>query len=115
MGGRCGQIQHHVGKHFGPGAPNPVILHEMLHSSEAHHHSVLHRYNGVDGNHGAEEHGYPENTSDGEVHYVQWYRQFMRGQVPERADAVAEVTIPTIVPNPDYFVGPFATFRHGGW
>jgi hypothetical protein len=115
MGGRCGQIQDHVGRDLGASNPNPVILHEMLHSSEAHHSSVLHRYNGVDGNHGAEEHGYPENTSDGEIHYVHWYRQFMRGQVPERADAVAGVTIPTIVQNPDYFVGPFATFRRGGW
>lgn len=115
MGGRCGQIQAHVGREFGPTRPNPVILHEMLHSSEAHHHSVLSRYNGVDGLHGAEEHGYPENTSDGEIHYVQWYRHFMRGQIPERFDMVTGVTFPAIVPNPSYFVGPFATFRHGGW
>ncbi len=115
MGGRCGQIQSHVGRHLGASAPSPVILHEMLHSHEAHHDSVMHRYGGVDGLHGAEEHGFPEHASNGELHWVKWYRHFTRGQVPERTDVQSGVTLPAIVNDPDYYVGPFAHFRHGSW
>ncbi len=115
MGGRCGQIQAHWGAALAPNAPSPVILHELLHSYESHHQSVLGGYNGLNGLHGAEVHGFQSDGSQGERDWVEWYRYFIRGQVAERADQSATVNLPSPVTNPDYFVGTFASFRRGLW
>lgn len=58
--------------------PHEVFLHEFLHVAEQ---SYFKKgfYNGLNGLHGAEEHGFQE--VDGS--WVHWYRIFMRGQVAE--------------------------------
>ncbi|RYZ03802.1 MAG: hypothetical protein EOO73_26580 [Myxococcales bacterium] len=115
MGGRCGQIQAHWGAGLAPNAPSAVILHELLHSYESHHQSVLGRYNGLSGLHGAEVHGFQPDGSQGERDWVEWYRYFIRGQVAERADQSPTVNLPAPVTNPDYYVGTFGSFRRGLW
>lgn len=115
MGGRCGQIQAHWGAGLASNAPSAVILHELLHSYESHHQSVLGEYNGLNGLHGAEVHGFQSDGSQGERDWVEWYRYFIRGQVAERADQSASVNLPSPVTNPDYFVGTFGSFRRGLW
>lgn len=115
MGGRCGQIQAHWGAGLAASAPSAVILHELLHSYESHHQSVLGEYNGLNGLHGAEVHGFQSDGSQGERDWVEWYRYFIRGQVAERADQSVSVNLPAPVTNPDYFVGTFGSFRRGLW
>lgn len=115
MGGRCGQIQSRVTAEWAPHQPSPTILHALLYAYDTHHQTTLGRYNGLNGPDGASDHGFPEVGSQGETHWVEWYRYFIRGQVPERAELLPGGAPSAPESAPDFYVGPFSSFRHGLW
>ena len=112
MAGRCGQIHAETSRELPNGSPLPVVLHEMLHSYEAHQTGVLHHYNGVEGLHGAEEHGFNDQGPEG---WNEWYRLFFRGQGAEVTPMRIGTNWPAPPANPDYWIGVFKTVRHGFW
>lgn len=96
-----------------PNDPNVYLLHESLHDYESYNDWRLHFYNGADGTHGADEHGYPPGDG-GEPDFLTYYRAFMRNQVAEvntmRAGTAWIGSRPT---NADLWVGVFDTMRRG--
>ncbi|WP_437315108.1 hypothetical protein [Sorangium sp. So ce385] len=94
---------------------NAGFLHETLHNYESYNQNVLHLYNGIEGLHGAEQHGY-YNGSNGEVDYLHFYRHFMRGQVAELGAMRSNLKWPAIgevAPSSDLYLGVFPVLRHG--
>jgi hypothetical protein len=91
--------------------PSPYFLHECLHNHEAYNVDVLHEWNGINGLHGAEQHGYYSENDSGETDYVKFYRLWMRGQVAELDDMRPDVKWPSIPTTSDAYVGVFKTLR----
>ena len=95
-----------------PGLPSPFVLHEFLHNHEAYNFDVLGLYTGINGLHGAGQHGYQSEGSSGETDFVKFYRRYMRGQIAEvdgmSGDNNAWPSIPTTA---DLWVGLFPTMR----
>jgi hypothetical protein len=91
--------------------PNVYFLHESLHDYESYNDGRLHFYNGADGLHGGEEHGY-FGGDGGEEDFLQYMRRFMRNQLAElntmRGGVAFNQTPPT---NADLWVGVFDTMR----
>lgn len=91
--------------------PNLYLLHESLHDYESYQIGPLHKYNGIDGTHGAGAHGYAFNE-DGEEDFLKYYRFFIRGQVAELKTMRSGITWPTPAPtSADLFVGVFDVMR----
>ncbi|RYZ01711.1 MAG: hypothetical protein EOO73_34590 [Myxococcales bacterium] len=93
--------------------PNQYLLHEALHDYESYNDARLHFYNGADGLHGNEEHGYHggEGTEAG---LLQWQRRFIRGQVAEVGSMRAGSSFTDSPPvTGDLWVGVFDTMRRG--
>ncbi|MDB5815800.1 MAG: hypothetical protein JWN23_2917 [Rhodocyclales bacterium] len=90
--------------------PVTAILHEFQHTYETPN-RMAKNYIGVDGLHGAEEHGY-NNFPGGNYDWLYWYRNFIRGQAGEDSSMrSADTGIPPpygapIQPAP-YYVGIF--------
>lgn len=94
------------------GAPSEGLLHESLHSYEWYNGWQRGYYNGVDGLHGAEEHGYTVDQG-GESGWLAWYRAFSRNQVAELDNMRNDVVWPSIPTTADLYVGVFDTLRYG--
>lgn len=91
--------------------PNLYLLHESLHDYESYQIGPLHKYNGIDGTHGAGSHGYAFGE-DGEEDFLKYYRYFIRGQVVELDNMRSGVTWPSPEPTTgDLFIGVFDTMR----
>ncbi len=91
--------------------PNLYLLHESLHAYESYQIGPLHKYNGIDGTHGAGAHGYT-NGEDGEEDFLKYYRFFIRGQVAELDNMRSGTTWPSPAPtSADLFVGVFDVMR----
>jgi hypothetical protein len=92
---------------------NFYLLHEALHGYESHNDGRLHFYDGADGLHGAEEHGY-HGGDHGEADFLQWQRLFIRNQVSELRTMRAGVDFASAPPtSADLWVGVFDTVRRG--
>jgi hypothetical protein len=105
-------FSNHMTRGFwSPNYPNLYLLHEALHDYESYQINVLHKYNGIDGTHGAGAHGYAFQE-DGEEDFLKYYRFFMRGQLVE-LDAMRSGTAwPSPAPSSgDLFVGVFDVMR----
>lgn len=96
--------------------PMEGLVHESLHLYEQDKQSLMQRYYGVQGLHGAEEHGYRSVNGS----WYSWYLLFGRGQVGEIFDmSTAWVSgennlYPAPVnSNVDCWVGTFETMRYG--
>jgi hypothetical protein len=96
--------------------PMEGLVHEALHLYEQDKQSLMQRYKGIQGLHGAEEHGY--GTVNGS--WYSWYLLFGRGQVGEIFDmSTAWVSgesnfYPAPVnSNVDAWVGTFESLRYG--
>jgi hypothetical protein len=94
------------------GRPSEGLYHESMHSYEWYNGWKQRAYNGVDGLHGAEEHGYVWNQNN-EGDWLAWYRDFARGLAVETADMRAGVQYPFIPASGDLYVGIFDTMRYG--
>lgn len=96
-----------------PNDPNVYLLHESLHDYESYNNWRLGLYNGAEGAHGADEHGYPEGEG-GEPDFLKFYRALMRNQVVEvntmRNGLAWSGPRPTTA---DMWVGVFDTMRRG--
>jgi hypothetical protein len=92
--------------------PNVFLFHESLHNYEFFNSDQLSLYNGIDGLHGANWHGY-QFGGNGEVDFVAWYRAYTRGQVSELDGMRPNVVWPQIPNTVDLFVGIFDTIRKG--
>ncbi|RYZ07085.1 MAG: hypothetical protein EOO73_13545 [Myxococcales bacterium] len=91
--------------------PNLFLLHESLHDYESYQIGPLHKYNGIDGTHGAGAHGYVFGE-DGEEDFLKYYRFFIRGQVAELKNMRSGTTWPSPAPaSGDLFVGVFDVMR----
>jgi hypothetical protein len=91
--------------------PNLYLLHESLHDYESFQIGRLHKYNGIDGTHGAGAHGYGFGEG-GEEDFLKFYRYFMRGQVAELDTMRSGISWPTPAPTSgDLFVGVFDVMR----
>jgi hypothetical protein len=90
--------------------PNPYFLHETLHNNEAYESDILHEYNGVNGLHGAEQHGYYSEGSSGETDFLRFYRAYMRGQVAELDGMRPDISWPSVPTTADLYVGVFDTW-----
>jgi hypothetical protein len=91
--------------------PNLWLLHESLHDYESFQIGPLHKYNGIDGTHGAGAHGYAYGEG-GEEDFLKFYRFFMRGQVVELDAMRSGITWPSPGPTSgDLFVGVFDVMR----
>lgn len=93
--------------------PHGVILHEALHVYEQAQRNLQYLYNGANGLHGAEVHGYTPLSPLGEEDWVGWYRMFMRNAAVETME-MRDLNfryIPAEVG--DVQVGVFDTMRHG--
>ena len=97
----------------GPNQPSPYFLHECLHNHEAYNADVLHLYNGAGGLHGANQHGYYHEGSNGETDFLKFYRPFMRGQLQELDSYRPNVNQPNPPPEgtADMYTGVFQTLR----
>jgi hypothetical protein len=115
MGDRCGQVQNGTSALSDFGAPSEALLNILLHAYERHHRTVLGRYSGLNGAHGASTHGFQYSENPSEPGWLEWYRYFIRGQAPEGAGQHANVELSAPVTTPDLYVGPFSSFRHGLW
>ncbi|MBK9579793.1 MAG: hypothetical protein IPO40_22215 [Fibrobacteres bacterium] len=97
--------------------PSDGLLHEMLHQfedgSESHHHLTT----GIQGLHGAEEHGYAIDQDNDDWNNTQtwlaWYRVFMRGQAGESLELQTLPQITAPLSSAPYHVGTFSSMRHG--
>lgn len=94
------------------GTPSEGLYHESLHSYEWYNGWRQQAYNGADGLHGAEEHGYTYNQG-GEADWLAWYRDFARGIAAETNDMRGGVIWPSIPSEADLYVGVFDTMRYG--
>ena len=99
-----------------PDVPMEGLVHESLHLYEQDKQSLMQRYYGVQGLHGAEEHGY--GTVNGS--WYTWYLLFGRGQVGEIFDMSSSWVsgesnfYPAPVnSNVDAWVGTFESLRYG--
>ncbi|WP_437672914.1 hypothetical protein [Sorangium sp. So ce131] len=99
----------------GIGVPNASFLHEVMHNYESHNENVLRLYNGINGLHGSEQHGY-YGGGNGEVDFLHFYRHFLRGQVAELGGMRSDLSWPAIgevSENSDLYLGVFPVLRHG--
>ncbi len=99
----------------GPDLLNAAFLHEVLHNYESYNQNQLHLYNGIEGLHGAEQHGY-YGGSAGEEDFVHFYRHFMRGQVAELGAMRSNLDWPAIgevAASSDLYLGVFPVLRRG--
>ncbi|WP_437965882.1 hypothetical protein WMF04_40625 [Sorangium sp. So ce260] len=99
----------------GPDLLNAAFLHETLHNYESYNENQLRLYNGIEGLHGAEQHGY-YSGSRGEEDYVHFYRHFMRGQVAELGAMRSDLKWPAIgevAASSDLYLGVFPVLRRG--
>lgn len=94
------------------GQPSEGLYHEALHVYEWYNASLHGFYNGVDGLHGAEEHGYVAQQN-GEGDWLAFYRPYVRNQVAEVATMRIGEVPDSIPQDPDLFVGLFDTMRYG--
>jgi hypothetical protein len=101
----------------GPNDPIGGLLHEMLHQFETGS-EVWHKQTfGIQGLHGAEEHGYPMYSTGDDLspaqEWIWWQRTFMRGQVGEDMSMqnLPNPTSPTLTA--PWFVGTFSSIRWG--
>ena len=91
--------------------PNLYLLHESLHDYESYQIGPLHKYNGIDGTHGAGAHGYAFQE-DGEEDFLKFYRRFIRGQVVELDAMRSGISWPSPAPaTGDLFIGVFDVMR----
>jgi hypothetical protein len=95
-----------------PTGPNPALLHESLHNYEGYNSGNLHFYNGAEGMHGDDEHGY-HSGSNGELDFAQYQRLYMRNQVAEVDSTRVGVPVSEPPPRADLWVGVFDTMRRG--
>lgn len=95
----------------GPGGANAYLLHEMLHNYEWFDNWVLHRYSGVAGLHGANQHGYYSEGAAGETDYIKFYRGFIRGQLAELSVFRSDVSWPSVPATGDLYTGVFDALR----
>lgn len=110
--GRCVSIPNTAYYQHGPSARNELALHEILHQFEDGQVNYQKHYNGAEGLHGAEEHGfYPE--TNGEPGWVGWYRLFTRGQAAEVSTMRPGQHIPAPIQNPSYHVGTWRSVKNG--
>jgi hypothetical protein len=94
-------------------SPNFFALHELLHCFEGRNDGYFKYYNGLDGLHGADSHGFP-NGHGGEIDFLYFYRLYMRGQVAETADMRAGQKYPSLFPTTaNTWVGIFPAVRRG--
>lgn len=96
--------------------PMEGLVHEALHLYEQDKEYLMQRYKGVQGLHGAEEHGYDKLNNS----WYHWYLLFARGQVGETFDmSTAWVSgennyYPApVTNNVDVWVGTFESLRYG--
>jgi hypothetical protein len=94
------------------GAPSEGLFHESLHSYEWFNGWRRGYYGGVDGLHGAEEHGYKENQN-GHSGWLDWYRAFVRNQAAELTTMRQGVEWPSVPTTADVYVGVFDALRYG--
>lgn len=94
------------------GEPSEGFYHETLHIYESYNNSVHGTYAGIEGLHGAEEHGYVR-FQNGEGDWLAFYRPFARGQVKELASMSADVDLTEVPDDVDLFIGVFDAMRHG--
>jgi hypothetical protein len=95
-------------------SPNEGLLHEVLHTQESYQSWMQYGlWNGLDGLHGAEEHGYRAEDEAGGEGWRRWYRTFMRGQVAETRDMSSGVDFPHVSTRADLWTGIFYTTRYG--
>ena len=91
--------------------PNLYLLHESLHDYESYQIGPLHKYNGIDGTHGAGAHGYAFQE-DGEEDFLKFYRRFIRGQVVELDAMRSGISWPSPEPaSGDLLIGVFDVMR----
>ncbi|MGC4063943.1 MAG: cellulose binding domain-containing protein [Polyangiaceae bacterium] len=95
-----------------PGEPSEGLFHESLHSYEWYNGWRRGYYGGVDGLHGAEEHGYKPNQN-GHSGWLDWYRAFARNQAPELVTMRQGVEWPSVPTTSDLYVGVFDSMRYG--
>jgi hypothetical protein len=95
-----------------PDGPNPALLHEALHNYEQYNQFNLHFYNGVQGMHGDNEHGYYSGDNE-ELDFALYQRVYIRGQVAELSSMRADVSVPAPAERADLWVGVFDTIRRG--
>jgi hypothetical protein len=92
---------------------NYYLLHEALHDYESFNDGRLHFYNGADGLHGGEEHGY-HGGDNGEADFLQWQRRYIRNQVAELDSMRSGVDFASPPPESgDLWVGVFDAMRRG--
>lgn len=110
--GQCVSIPNTAYYQDYPNARNELALHEILHQFEDGQVNYQKHYNGTEGLHGAEEHGfYP--GSNGETGWVGWYRLFIRGQGGEVSSMRPQAHIPAPLQNPAYHVGTWRSIKNG--
>lgn len=95
-----------------PTGPNPALLHEALHNYEGYNQGARHYYNGADGMHGDDEHGYYSGDG-GELDFALYQRLYMRNQVAELVSTRVGVPVSAPSPRADLWVGVFDTMRRG--
>ncbi len=95
-----------------PTGPNPALLHESLHNYEGYNEGRTHFYNGADGMHGDDEHGY-RSGDGGELDFALYQRLFMRNQVAELNTTRVGLPVSSPPPRADLWVGVFDTMRGG--
>lgn len=110
--GQCVSIPSTAYYQEGITARNELALHEILHQFEDGQVNFRKHYNGTQGLHGAEEHGFYPGTN-GEPGWVGWYRLFVRGQAGEVSSMRPEAHIPAPLQNPAYHVGTWHSVKNG--
>jgi hypothetical protein len=83
-----------------------------LHNYEQYNQFNLHFYNGVQGMHGDNEHGYYSGDNE-ELDFALYQRVYIRGQVAELSSMRADVSVPAPAERADLWVGVFDTIRRG--
>lgn len=110
--GQCVSIPSTAYYQEGISARNELALHEILHQFEDGQVNFRKHYNGTQGLHGAEEHGFYPGTN-GEPGWVGWYRLFVRGQAGEVSSMRPEAHIPAPIQDPAYHVGTWHSVKNG--
>jgi hypothetical protein len=110
--GHCISVPNTTGDHAPDDQPQPLFLHEMLHQVEGSQEREHHLFNGAEGLHGAEEHGYTHDWGL-ETDWLAWYRVFMRGQAGEVLGMRPGLHLEAPPASPSFYTGVFSIVRHG--
>jgi hypothetical protein len=110
--GHCISVPNTTGDNAPDDATQNLFLHEMLHQVEGSQEREHHLFNGAEGLHGAEEHGYTHDFGL-ETDWLAWYRVFMRGQAGEVLGMRPGVHFGAPPVNPSFYTGVFSIVRHG--